>query len=352
MNSLWRGAIAAVLGVAALVATAAPASAHAVEGAGPTNYLTRLQAVTPADAGVEVRILEFGNRIEVRNTTNKELIVRGYDGEPYLRIGPRGVSQNMRSKATYLNADRYGETTVPATADPKAEPDWAFVSEDPVTQWHDHRVHWMGEEPPPAVNDAPDKVHTIYDAWKIPMTLDGTEEVVATGDLRWVPGPSPIPWLLLAIGSAAALIGATFTKKWKLVLGIGTAVLVVVSIVQSIGIAYAPGTTGSPLGRVNSGGLYLVPAWISGIVGARNLLMNKGDSALAALICAVIAGFTGGIMDIGGLFSSQIAFAWSAALARAFVALSLGLAVGILVGDFIAWTRHQKPMLEAVAAPG
>ena len=350
MKSLRRGVVAAVIAIVALVATAAPASAHAVEGAGPTNYLTRLKAVTPADAGVAVRILEFGNRIEVRNTTDRELIVRGYDGEPYLRIGPRGVSQNMRSKATYLNADRFGETTVPKSADSEAEPDWAFVSDEPVTQWHDHRVHWMGQEPPAAVDAAPDDITTIYDDWQIPMTLGGSQEIVARGDLRWIPGPNPLPWLLLAIASAAALIGATFTKRWKLILGAGTALLVIVSLVQAAGIAYAPATTGSPLGRLSSGGMWLVPAWISGIIGARNLLTNRGDSALAALICAVIAGFTGGIMDIGGLFSSQIAFAWPSTLARVCVALSLGLAVGILVADFVAWSRHQKPQLEAAAA--
>ena len=344
MSLLRRSLLLAMVVAVFLTFTASPASAHTVEGAGPTNYLTRLKSVTPAQPGVEVRILEFGSRIEVRNDTSKELVVLGYSGEPYLRIGPRGVSQNMRSRATYLNADRQGQTQVPETADPKAAPDWAFVSEEPVARWHDHRVHWMGEEPPAAVGNAPGREHTIYKAWEVPMALDG-EPVVASGDLRWVPAGSPVPWIVLAIASAALMIGGALTGRWRLILGLGTAVLVVVGVVQAIGIAFAPDSTGSPIGRLSSGSLYLFPAWLSGVFGARNLLMKKGDGALAAVLCAVIVGFIGGVLDIGALFSSQVAFAWSSTVARLFVALALGLGVGVFVGDVIAFARHEKPNL-------
>jgi hypothetical protein len=352
MSLLRRIAAIAMAAAAVVTLTATPASAHTVEGAGPTNYLTRLKAVTPARPGLEIRILEFGSRIEVRNTTAEELVVLGYSGEPYLRIGPRGVSQNMRSRATYLNADRQGETQVPETADPEAEPRWAFVSREPVARWHDHRVHWMGEEPPAAVENAPGREHTIYKAWEVPMTLGG-DPLVASGDLRWVPPGSPLPWIALAVGSAALMIGGSITGRWRLILGLGTAVLVVVGVVQAIGIAYAPSTTGSPIGRLSSGSLYLLPAWLSGVFGARNLLTKKGDGALAAVLCAVIVGFIGGVLDIGALFSSQVAFAWSSSLARLFVALALGLGVGVFVGDVIAFARHEKPKLaDGAGNPG
>ncbi len=44
--------------------------------------------MTPALPGVTVRVLQFGDELEVVNTTGTEVAVPGYSGEPYLRIGP------------------------------------------------------------------------------------------------------------------------------------------------------------------------------------------------------------------------------------------------------------------------
>ena len=54
-----------------------------------------------------------------------------------------------------------------------------------------------------------------------------------------------------------------------------------------------------------------------------------------------ILGFVGGIMDIGVLFSSQVAFAAPAVVARTAVAVCLGLAVGVIVGDIVAFAKHE-----------
>ena len=327
------------------IAGAPPAVAHTVDGAGPTNYLTELGDVEPDIRGVEVAVLEFGNRLEVRNTTDAELTVLGYHDEPFLRIGPDGVLQNMRSPATYLNADRQAKTTVPESADPEAEPEWQKVSDEPVARWHDHRVHWMGEEPPPAVDENPGEKFVIYEDWKVPMQL-GDTELAANGTLTWVPGPSALPWFLIATALAVGIVLAVLTDRWRLVLAVGALALVVVSIVQAAGIAFAPSSTGTPLSRLASGGIYLVPAWLAGIFGARALLKGNNDGALGALLCGVILGFVGGIMDLGALFSSQVAFAGPPNSARLAIALCLGLAVGVVLGDVVAFAKHEaKPKL-------
>jgi hypothetical protein len=64
-----------------------------------TNYETHLVHVTPAPIrGVSVRVVETGSRLELTNTTATEVTVFGsVAAEPYLRIGPNGVFENLES---------------------------------------------------------------------------------------------------------------------------------------------------------------------------------------------------------------------------------------------------------------
>jgi hypothetical protein len=124
-----------------LAATAAPAAAHGVGGVRPTNYETRVLSVRPAVAGITVRAADLGDRLEVENRTDHDIVVLGYEDEPYLRVGPDGVSENRRSPSTYVNRTRRGNSPVPDSADSDARPEWRRVSDEPVARWHDHRAH-------------------------------------------------------------------------------------------------------------------------------------------------------------------------------------------------------------------
>ena len=78
-----------------------------------------MTALTPALPGVTVRVLQFGDDLELVNRSGTEVVVPGYEDEPYLRIGPDGVWRNQRSPATYINLDRYAPgRRCPPTADP------------------------------------------------------------------------------------------------------------------------------------------------------------------------------------------------------------------------------------------
>lgn len=340
--------VGALVAIGAVVVLATPASAHTVEGAGPTNYLTELEGLQPALPGVTVAILEFGNRIEVRNTGAEEVQVLGYQDEPYLRIGRDGVLQNVNSPAAYLNQDRQARTELPARADPEAEPEWVEISDEPVARWHDHRIHWMGEEVPPAVGDDPSRAHTIYAGWKIPL-VRGATTATATGSLRWIPAPSPLPWIALAAATLAGVVAAAFTSRWRQVLAVAAVAAVVVSIAQSVGIAFAPGSTGTAMSRLTNGAIYLVPAWVAGLFGARSLLQG-GDGSSALLVAGAIIAVIGGFLDLGVAFSSQVAFAWGDVVARAFVALCLGLGLGVVVADILAFRLHAKAAPEPAEA--
>ena len=60
-----------------------------------------------------MRILQFGDELELVNETSTEVVVPGYSDEPYLRIGPDGVWRNANSPATYINLDRFARVDVP-----------------------------------------------------------------------------------------------------------------------------------------------------------------------------------------------------------------------------------------------
>ncbi len=63
------------------------AHAQGVPGQEASNYRTSLTTPEQAAPGVTVRVVESGARLEI-TSTDGEAAVLGYDGEPYLRLGP------------------------------------------------------------------------------------------------------------------------------------------------------------------------------------------------------------------------------------------------------------------------
>jgi hypothetical protein len=202
---------ALLVGAALLVGLGAGSPA-AADPAGPTNYDSRLLGVGSADGAslqdlpVRFEILGGDSFLVVRADPGTEVEVPGYDGEPYVRISPDGtVEVNQRSPARWLNDARYGaeEVDVPADADPDAPPRWEVVADDGEYAWHDHRIHWMAPSVPRQVDPAAGEPQPVMD-WQVPVLVDGTSLTVS-GELLWVPGPSPV----VPVGAAAvALLGA------------------------------------------------------------------------------------------------------------------------------------------------
>jgi hypothetical protein len=170
-----------------------------------TNYETRLDAVTPAVQGLDVRT-EGGDRyLVVKNGTGKTVAVSGYDDEPYLRFLPSGVVEaNANSPAKYLNAIRFGTpdaVTIPVSALAATKPKWQKVADNGSYRWFDHRIHWMEKKPPPIVKDK-GKRTKIFD-WKVPATV-GATPVTLAGTLSWVPASSGTSGL--SGGAIAAIV--------------------------------------------------------------------------------------------------------------------------------------------------
>jgi hypothetical protein len=197
--------------VLSLALLAPAASAHPRAEGYSRGFQSTVLSVRP-DAGLEATVVDGDDRLRVVNEGRRELVIFGYDGEPYLRIGPGGVYRNQRSPAAYLNRDRFARVAVPLSADPRARPQWRRVSDRPAWQWHDHRIQWMASGPPVEVRDSPETRHTIFQ-WRVPGRL-GAEAVTIDGRLDYEPvsGNSASTLLLAAVVAtgAAALLGLGF----------------------------------------------------------------------------------------------------------------------------------------------
>jgi hypothetical protein len=340
-----------LLGVLATLAVAGPASAHVGGGVAGSNFDGAVRSVTPAMPGVTVRVLSFGDDLEITNSTSTEVAVPGYFDEPYLRIGPTGVWRNTHSPATYINLDRFGRVKLPADADPQATPQWEHLSSDPSYVWHDHRTHWMTQNLlPPAVAANPSVPHTVFD-WTIKLRYGDTPVTVA-GVLTWKPPPSPaLVWpvllVLLALPVAAGLVARSARPLGALLL-VGAAAVLWHAVVTP-----APPASVSTHSAAIAGALFpaVTAALVAGL-GFRSSLRGRG--AMAGLLAVVLGWLllVEGLPDVDVLWSANLLSTGPQLPARLAVAILVAFGPGLVVGGIVAIRRFREPgVAQAPAEP-
>jgi hypothetical protein len=182
------------------------------EAANPINdqgssfdYRSNITTIAPSVPGLSVEVLEFADRLLLRNRTGKTVTIYGYEGEPYARVLANGTAeQNVRAPATYLNTNFYANVTVPPSASSRASPQWEVVDRTGQFEWHDHRIHWMSPVPPASVKDKGRRT-LIFD-WKVPIAV-GTSKGAIDGQLFWTPDDSKAPLALIILGVVIVIAG-------------------------------------------------------------------------------------------------------------------------------------------------
>ena len=331
--------IALTFGVVAFAA--APASAHTAAGPRPTNYLSSIGSISPSIPGVTVRVVELGNKLQLTNRTNADVVVLGYDDEPYLRVGPHGLYENLRSQATYLNRTRAGTTPVPAIArgtGASTPPRWHRVSGAHTAIWHDHRIHWMAPAPPPAVRHDPGAPHTVIPQWTVAFRYS-TQTVAVSGRLDWVPGPSGWPWAPFVLAMFAAGILAARARRGRVAIA-ALVVLVGVDVVHTLSAEAA--RAGSQLTKVVQyfgDNFVSVFVWIAAAVTIWALRRRRAEALYGLLLVGAMVGSVSGISDLSYLWKSQLPSVGPSVLARGEVAAAFGLGFGLAAGALAALRR-------------
>jgi hypothetical protein len=194
-SRLRRGLVAAALALLVVLGLAGPAGA---DPAKPTNYRSHVTSVKPTSSIIAVKVVGGDGFLDVDVQPGHEVVVSGYDGEPYLRLSKDGtVEENQNSPATYLNRNRYATTPVPAALQGKSLPPaaWLKVGSGGHYAWHDHRIHFMGKDPSAVPGLAQGR--PVVWAGGVPMTVDG-KKLVVHGEYRLLKAPNPLPWLAIA----------------------------------------------------------------------------------------------------------------------------------------------------------
>ncbi len=348
--------LAAVFGAMLVVVTFSPAaSAHSAAGSPSSNYVTTIESVLPESKNFTVRVVEQGSRLEVRWITGGALIVEGYDGEPYLRIGPGGVEENRQSTATYANKSRNGTETIPSNLQPDGPPEWKRISVAPTARFHDHRIHYMGSVAPPAVEQDATKRQLVQTFDIIIRTENRSASSVVSGRVEWIPGPSPTKALLFAGGIAATIAACALWAgvqpgrrriAQQTMIGL-TLMLVAVDVFHLVGISGGV-LGGSVLVRMLSVGYASMAAWIMAVISVVLLLRKRDDAMYLLTFTAGLMTLVGGVADLSTLSRSSIVFLWSSPTARLLVTLTIGLGVGLVVAGVLL----TRPTTERLAAIG
>lgn len=332
---------AAAAAVMAVVATPAPAAAHTASSPRPTNYRTTLHGVTPRIAGVRVGTVDLDNLLQLANETSSDLVVLGYDGEPYLRIGPGGVYENLRSPATYLNRTRTGTTPVPdiaRNARASTPPRWHRVSTGHTATWHDHRAHWMGTDPPAVVQRDPGAFHRIRARWTVALRYED-RPVVITGRLDWVPGPSGRPWVPVIVGLTAIGFAAAYRKRSDAAIAVVIA-MVGLDLAHAIAAEVSRSGTGPAKTLQFLGDDFVsVIVWIATALTIRGLRRGDVVARYGLVLVGAMVALVTGFSDLSVLWKSQLATAGPNLVARFEVAAGLGLGLGVVAGSLAALRR-------------
>ena len=343
-RGLGRVGLVVVAVLLVVVGQASPAQAHVVGiGGRASNYHTEVLDITPPVPGLTVRVLEAGNQLELTNHSGQEVVVLGYRSEPYLRVTPTGVYENQRSPSAYANRFANAPKRIPAGLDPAAPPRWRRIATKPDAVWHDHRTHWSGPDPPAVTSDRGHR-QVVVPNWQVPLRV-GQRTALVEGDIVWVPGPAPWPWVLLAVVAFAVVLAAGWRGQFGL-LALLVGVAVAADLAHTIG-TFAAST--APVPAKAYAAIISVGGWVAALVAVWQLRRGRRQAGrILLLLAGTFMAFAGALPDVGALASSQLSSTLDPALSRAAIALTLGVGLGMIAvslrGEWTArpTTRPQR----------
>lgn len=171
--------VLAALGTLLLMPAAARADGPVTPVA--TDYLAR---VTSAPAGMEAKVADGYLTLWVKAAPTAHVIVRDFQGAPWVKFTPAGVWVNHNSASYYLSQIPLPETP-PSGLTAKTPPHWFKVSGGHSYEWREGRMHALADIAlPPG--------QTYAGKWRIPVTVNGRAGAIVGG--LWRSDKPSVAW--------------------------------------------------------------------------------------------------------------------------------------------------------------
>ena len=327
-------------------------------GPSPRTTAATSSRSRPRCPGISARVVDLGNKFELTNRTSTEITVLGYEGEPYLRIGPNGVFENLHSQATYINRTRQGGT-VPVGIDtsPTATPEWKKISSG-HTRALARPSHPLDERAAAAAGRAVARHVPPPLATEHRRSCTTASSVRIAVALDWVPGPSGLPWVPpIVVLFALGVLGAVLPKSWRVLAVLARSCSSSSDIAHAIGFEIPrPGGNLSKFVQFLGGSFVSIAVWIAAVPTIIALLRRRVEALYGVVFVALLVALIGGATDLSALWKSQLPDAGPPWLTRVEVVIALGLGGGLVVGALVrmmrsrAVDRRRRPGPMALAA--
>lgn len=203
-----RASLPAAVLIALVVALTPGGDGTAAAHDGSHVFESVVDGITPErlGGGIQVRMLDADEQMELVNRSGREVVVHGYEGEPYARITSEGpVFVNVLSPSMAPSNDRLGHSPPNGNEDASAAPRWVKVGDGGRYRWFDRRTHYRKAGVPPTVTDREERTR-LWD-YRIPITVGGERAEIA-GTLYWV-GVTSFPtvlFLMMLMATAGCLL--------------------------------------------------------------------------------------------------------------------------------------------------
>lgn len=327
-----RFATALTCSVLVLLGTAPIAAA---DPAKPTDYRSRILAITPATRAISVKVVGGDGFLDLHVRHGHDVVVAGYEGEPWLRISRDGrVQQNLHSTATYLNASRYAKNPPPPGVNRAAavdDPRWSTVATGGVYVWHDHRIHYMNPQIAPTLVPGTNRVALGArpdGKWEVPLTVDG-RAVTIVGELLLYRAPNAAASWAIAAALVAVVTAAVIVRR-ELALPLAVASLSVAAVAGTVAgwreLLVVPSQAGGNPVAVGLPFAALVAAVLAVV------LRNAATRAIAVLAGAA-AVLAWAMLRVDAFGKAVPLSDLSPTLARSLIAVALGGAVAAVIAS-------------------
>jgi hypothetical protein len=182
-------------------------------------------------------------------------------------------------------------------------------------------------------------MQVVVPDWRVPLR-QGDRDMVVRGAIVWVPGPSPWPWLLTAVGLAAAALAAAGGYRRPKVLAVVALVAVLADVIHTAGALLA---STAPVAVELYGSLTSAAGWAVAGFGAYRLLRGRADTGLLYLLLGgVFLTLAGALPDLAALGRSQIASGFGPLATRAVITFTLGLGTAMVVAGIAGFRAPRR----------